>query len=158
MTKTQYRRRKENKTDYHARLGMLKSGRPRIIIRKTNKYIILQLVVSDIARDKVIVSANSRELINKGWPKEKAGSLKSTTAAYLTGILFAKKCEGKVQYAIVDTGLYRNVRHSRIYAALKGLIDGGMKVPHNKEVFPSEERIKSNPKVGILVERLKDKI
>lgn len=158
MTKTQYRRRKENKTDYNARLGMLKSGRPRIVIRKTNKYIILQLVVSDIGRDKVVISANSHELLEKGWPKEKKGSLKSISAAYLTGLLFAKKCNGKAADAIVDTGLYRNVRQSRIYAALKGLIDGGMKVPHSKEVFPSEERIKSNPKVGILVERLREKI
>lgn len=158
MTKTQYRRRKENKTDYNARLGMLKSGRPRIVIRKTNKYVILQLVVSDIARDKVVVSANSRELLEKGWPKEKEGSLKSISAAYLTGLLFAKKCKGKFSDAIIDTGLYRNVKQSRIYAALKGIVDGGMKVPHSKEVFPSEERIKSNPKVGILVERLKEKI
>lgn len=158
MTKTQYRRRKENKTDYSARLGMLKSGKSRIVIRKTNKYVTLQLVVSNIAQDKVIVRASSRELLQKGWPKEKAGSLKSIPAAYLAGLLFAKKCKEKISDAIVDTGLYRNVKESRIYAALKGVIDGGLKVPHSNEIFPSEERIKSNPKVGILVERLKEKI
>jgi len=35
------RRRREGKTDYKARLNLLKSGLPRVIIRKTNNYIIL---------------------------------------------------------------------------------------------------------------------
>ena len=31
---------------------------------------------------------------------------------------------------------------SRIYSALKGCIDAGLKVPHDPKIFPEEERIK----------------
>ena len=33
------RRRLQGKTDYKARLAMLKSGKPRLVVRKTNHYI-----------------------------------------------------------------------------------------------------------------------
>jgi len=40
------RRRRENKTDYKARKKMLESGETRIVIRKTNRYFIVQVVES----------------------------------------------------------------------------------------------------------------
>ena len=30
---------------------------------------------------------------------------------------------------------------NRAYAALKGMVDAGMEIPHSEEVLPSEERI-----------------
>ena len=89
--KTSRRRRKENKTDYHARLLMLKSEKPRVVVRKSNSYITIQFVEASIAQDKVVASASSKELLALGWPKEKKGSLKSLLASYLTGLLLAKK-------------------------------------------------------------------
>jgi len=89
--KTIRRRRKEGKTDYKSRLGLLKSGKARVVARKTNRYFIGQIVISDIAQDKVIIGANSKELLSKGWPEELKGSLKSLTACYLTGFLLGKK-------------------------------------------------------------------
>ena len=47
--KTIRRRRLEHKTDYKARLGLLKSNMPKLVVRKSNRYITVQLVISDIA-------------------------------------------------------------------------------------------------------------
>ena len=127
--KTIRRRRKEGKTDYKSRLGLLKSGKARVIARKTNRYFIGQIVISDIAQDKVIVGVNSKELLSKGWPEELKGSLKSLTACYLTGILLGKKIEGSkepIKEYILDIGLQRNIKKSRLYAFLKGVVVGGV--------------------------------
>ena len=42
---------------------------------------------------------------------------------------------------IVDLGMARTISRSRIFAVVKGLIDGGLDIPANKKVFPSEERL-----------------
>lgn len=155
--KTIRRRRKESKTDYHSRFHMLKSGIPRLVVRKTNRYILAQIVESDIAQDKVVMKASSKELLEQGWPKDKAGSLKSLQACYLTGLLIAKKSKG-IKEVILDLGLQREVAGSRIYAVLKGAVDGGLKIPHDSKVFPTDERMKTNEKLFKLVQNLKDKL
>ena len=67
------------------------------------------------------------------------GSLKSIPAGYLTGLLLAKKLgEGKY---IMDLGMTRTLKGSRVFAVVKGLIDGGLNIPANEVVFPSEERL-----------------
>ncbi|MBT3583115.1 50S ribosomal protein L18, partial [Candidatus Woesearchaeota archaeon] len=38
-----FRRRRAGKTNYHNRLALLLSRKPRLVIRKTNKYIICQI-------------------------------------------------------------------------------------------------------------------
>ncbi len=138
--KIQKKRRRENKTDYKQRLGLLKSEKPRVVIRMTNKYAIVQLVESDEARDKVITGISSKDLINNGWDKKFAGSLKSIPACYLTGLLMAKKIRDKD--VILDIGMARNSAGGRIYALTKGLVDGGVKLNADEKVFPSKERIK----------------
>lgn len=153
--KTLKRRRMEGKTDYLSRLELLKSEKPRLVIRKTNRYIIAQIVTSDLAQDKVVVSAVSRDLLEKGWPKELSGSLKSLPASYLTGLLLGKKAkEKKITEAIVDLGLHRNIQKSRIYAVVKGVIDAGIKVPHSPEALPDIAKI-TNEKVKNAFEKLK---
>ena len=54
------RRRKEYKTDYKKRFELLKGSLPRIIFRKTNRYLIAQYVVSKEAQDKIIFGIDSR--------------------------------------------------------------------------------------------------
>ena len=154
-------RRLQNKTDFSARLVLLKSGKPRIVFRKTNRYIIGQYTKSNEARDIIEVSANSRDLLEFGWPKEAKGSLKSIPAAYLTGFLLGKKVSDKKgeSSAILDIGLLRNNSKSRIYAFLKGVTDSGLKVPGNKEVFPDESRILGrHMKKNIQFEKVKQEI
>ena len=158
MPKVQRRRRIEAKTDYKARFNLLKSEKPRLVVRKTNRYILIQIVESDIAQDKIIARASSKELIEKGWPKAKEGSLKSLAAAYLTGLLIAKKAGGKIKEAVFDAGLYRSVAGSRIYAALKGAVDGGLKVPHKSEILPDEEALSKNEKTKDLLNKIKEKL
>lgn len=152
------RRRREGKTDYKARLTMLKSDKPRIVIRKTNRYVIIQLVKSDIAQDKVISGISSKNLLAFGWPKEKIGSLKSLPAAYLAGFLLGEQIKEKTKHAIFDIGMNRNVHQSRIYAVLKGLLDSGISIPHNKEALPSDEILKKSEESKKLIDSLKKKI
>ena len=58
------KRRLEAKTDYKARLELLKSGKPRLVIRKTSRYIIAQLVLSENAQDKVLKGFTSLSLVH----------------------------------------------------------------------------------------------
>lgn len=142
--KTLRRRRFEAKTDYKARLALLKSEKPRLVIRKTNNYLIAQIVQTDIAQDKIICGITSKILISKGWAPELSGSLKSLPACYLTGLLLGRSAlEKGIKKAILDLGMHTSVKNSRIYALLKGVIDAGLEIPHAKEVLPEMEMIKN---------------
>jgi large subunit ribosomal protein L18 len=121
---------------------MLKSGKPRLVFRKTNKYIISQYVISEEAKDKIIFGITSKKLLEYGWPESFKGSLKSVPASYLTGYLMAKKIkEKKLETPIVDFGMLRKLHKSKLFAFLKGIIDGGIEINCKKEAFPEEERI-----------------
>ena len=136
------RRRREGKTDYKKRLKILEGGFPRVVIRKTNKYLILQLVESKEAKDSVRLGLSSKELLKYGLSKEFAGSLKSVPAAYLSGLLFGKKLEKlKLKKVILDLGLIRSTKGSRVYSAVKGIIDSGIELNVGKGVLPEEERV-----------------
>lgn len=149
--KIQKRRRRENKTDYKKRLKLLKSERPRIVFRRTNKYVLAQYAVSDEAHDKIIIGVNSSELLKYGWPKQAESGLKNTSASYLLGYLIGKKIQKKkLETPIMDFGMIKALHKSRVYAFLKGVIDSGIEIPCKEEAFPSPERIKG--------EHLKNKI
>ncbi len=133
-----HRRRREAKTDYRQRLGLLKSGKPRLVIRKSNKGILCDIVEYKKNGDNVLVGSTSKELAKFGWN----ANLGNLPAAYLTGLLCGKKAKEKsVKMAIFDSGLYTSVKGSRVYAALKGVVDGGLDVPHSKEILPDDARI-----------------
>jgi large subunit ribosomal protein L18 len=133
-----YRRRNQGKTNYHTRLALLKSRQHRLVIRKTNKYITCQIIDYVETGDKVISATNSKQLIKMGWKH----SCSNTTAAYLTGLMLSSAAQkAKVKNAILDVGLYSSTKGAVIYAALKGAIDGGLEIPHNPEIFPTEDRI-----------------
>ncbi len=137
--KVKFRRRREGKTDYRKRLALLKGGKPRMVVRKTNRYIIVQFVEFKPEGDRVLAYAFSKELSKYGWPY----SGKSLPAAYLTGYLAAKRAlDAGINEAILDIGRYTSTKGSRLYAALKGAVDAGLQVPHSEEVLPEEERIR----------------
>ena len=137
--RTQKKRRLQGKTDYKNRLALLKANKPRLVIRRTNKYFIIQSVESTEAQDKVTKTMTSKELIKHGWDKKFEGSLKNLSAGYLTGLLFAKST-GKTKY-IVDLGMARTSKGNRLFAVLKGLVEGGANINVNEKVFPSKERL-----------------
>lgn len=158
MTKVDKRRRREGKTNYSQRIKILKGEKPRVIFRKTNRYLIAQYVTSKESQDKIEEGVNTKDLLNYGWPKEASGSLKSISAAYLLGILLGKRMEDKKD-AIIDFGMIRNIHKSRAYAFLKALLDSGIKMNPPEGIFPAENRIKGeHMKNKIPFEAIKSKI
>jgi len=158
--KTLKRRRKEHKTDYLKRLKSLKSGKPRIVFRRTNRYLISQYVESKEAKDKVVLGVDSKELLKYGFPENSKGSLKSIPASYLTGFLTGKKIiSKKLETPIVDFGMLRTIHKTKVYAFINGMIDAGIKIKCPKDAFPEESRIKGkNLKNKIPFEEIKSKI
>lgn len=133
-----FRRRREGRTDYYARMKLVTSEDPRMVVRRTNRYIIVQLVDASVDGDLTRVSAHSSELTAFGY----RGSAANTPAAYLTGLLFAKRArKAGYERAILDIGLHRATRGARVFAALKGAVEGGLEIPHDPEIFPDEGRV-----------------
>ncbi|MAG23997.1 50S ribosomal protein L18 [Candidatus Pacearchaeota archaeon] len=148
------RRRLERKTDYKLRLALLKSGKTRLVLRKTNRYLIAQIVESETAQDKPLLTLSSSALLKKGWPKDLSGSLKSLPAAYLLGALIAKSTDEKGSL-VLDLGMHRNVHKSRLYALVKGAQDSGLKIQCDPEVLPKIEEINKNEKTKAIFEKMK---
>ncbi|TFY54093.1 hypothetical protein EVG20_g9850 [Dentipellis fragilis] len=164
-----YRRRREGKTDYYARKRLITQAKNkynapkyRLVVRFTNKQVIVQIVYARLQGDFVLTSASSKELprygINHG--------LTNWTAAYATGLLVARRALTKVGLAdkyegvaepdgtisvtealdnedaprpfkcYLDVGLKRTSTGSRVFGALKGASDGGLFIPHNEKRFP----------------------
>ncbi|AIF68443.1 50S ribosomal protein L18P [Palaeococcus pacificus DY20341] len=135
-----FRRRRSGKTNYHKRLALLKSGKPRLVVRKTLNHHVAQIVVYDPNGDKTLVSAHTRELVRDfGWK----GHCGNTPSAYLLGLLIGYKAKkAGIEEAILDIGLHPPTKGSSIFAVLKGAIDAGLEIPHSEEIYPSDERIR----------------
>lgn len=134
-----FRRRREGKTDYQQRRGLVLSGLPRMVIRGSLRSISVQLIKAEVGGDKVIVSAHSKELAKKyDWP----GGGGNLPAAYLTGFLCGYKATASgVKEAVLDLGLHAPTKGSRVFAALKGALDAGLMIPHNEDKLPDEKRV-----------------
>ena len=134
-----FRRRREGKTNYRPRRALVLSRSPRLVVRLTLKHTILQIAEAEAAGDKIIVSAHSRELEKKyGW----LGSGGNVPTAYLTGFLcgFKAMTQG-IEKVFLDIGLHIPSKGARIFAALKGVLDTGVEVPHSEDILPDENRI-----------------
>ena len=53
-----------------------------------------------------------------------------------------------MEKAVLDVGLQSPSRGARVFAALKGFLDSGVVVPHEKDMLPDEERIQGKHVVG----------
>jgi large subunit ribosomal protein L18 len=138
-TRIPFRRRREGRTNYRSRLALLKSGETRLVVRRTNGNVIVQFVDWTQGGDAVKATAVAQELAKLGWE----GSPKNTPAAYLTGLLAGKRAaKAGVESAVLDIGRHTPTKGSRVFAALKGVLDAGIEVPHGgKDIYPSEERL-----------------
>lgn len=126
-------------TDYGKRSKMLASGLPRIVVRKSTRYVMVQVISPKASGDVAHAHATSKELNSYNW----AGGLKNTPAAYLTGLLAGLRAKTKgIERAIPDIGLSPPVPSSRVFAALKGAVDAGLEVSGDPRVYPPEKRIK----------------
>ena len=138
--KSIYRRKVEGKTDYKKRLELLKSRKPRLVIRKSLMNIQLQLVYYSKEGDKILASSHSSQLKKFGWNHHTGNS----SAAYLTGLILGLKAKSKnIKEAILDLGLNKSVKGYVLYAALKGATEAGLSVPHSKDILPNGKKIES---------------
>ncbi len=134
-----FKRRRQGKTDYRKRLVMVRSGANRFSVRITNSRVIAQITSYDKAGDKTLVSVDSKDLSGLGWKH----SATSTPAAYLTGMLCARKGKkAKAGKCVLDIGRKTPTTGGRIFAALKGAVDGGLEMPHSEDRIPDEKRIR----------------
>jgi|SRR3989338_3340657 len=155
-----HRRKREGDTDYRRRLKLLKSEKLRLVVRKYNRNTIAQLVEYHEGGDKVLATVSTRALLKYNWKHSRS----NIPAAYLLGLLLAKKANEKnCKEAILDLGLHTSTKGSRLYAVLKGAVDGGLKIPHDKEILPNNERLtgmhtKNKEEISKSVSQIREKI
>ena len=132
------RRRREGVTDYRSRKRAITSRSSLLVVRVSNKNVSSQFVTPKVGGDVVVASVHSRQLLKLGWK----GSLKSTPACYLLGLLAGKKAiEKGVKEAVLYNGVDPFIRGARVSAFVKGAIDAGVQIPVGEEALPSDERL-----------------
>jgi len=164
---TKFRRRREGKTDYHARKKLVIQAKNkynvpknRLIVRISNKDVTAQVAYARIEGDIVICSAYSHELPAYGI---KVG-LTNYASCYATGYLLARRMNAMFNLgerytgveevtgemycveeaesgpgpmrAHLDVGLSRTTTGAKVFAVMKGAVDGGVDVPHSEKRFP----------------------
>ncbi len=133
-----FARKLSGRTNYRQRLAILKSGLPRLVVRKTTGSIILQLIEFGENGDKVIATVASAGLKKLGWKH----SCKNIPAAYLAGMLIGKTAVAAgISEAVPDIGLHSVTKGGKIFAALKGAKDAGMGIPVSEGIAPSPDAI-----------------
>lgn len=125
----------------------------RFVVRVTNADVICQIIYAKIQGDIVLAAAYAHELPQFGV---KVG-LTNYAAVYCTGLLCARRAlvklgldntqfddeEGPRAFkAFLDVGLARTTTGAKIFAALKGAVDGGLNIPHSEKRFPGYNKEK----------------
>lgn len=146
-----FRRKREGKTDYRKRAKLVMSGKPRLVVRKSLKYAVVQLIEYHLTGDVTVASASSQELKGLGWK----GSASNIRAFYLTGLMCGLRAgDKKYKVAVFDSGHYSLNKKSKIFAALKGSLDAGMDVPYGSDVLPDDETVKDKD-VEIIIKKIR---
>ncbi|KAA8495592.1 60S ribosomal protein L5 [Porphyridium purpureum] len=161
------RRRRAGKTDYKARRGLVvqdkrkyNSPKYRFVVRFSNKDICAQVVAATVVGDEVLTSAYAHELPRYGV---KLG-LTNFAAAYCVGLLCARRLlqkmgldelyKGKEEAdgemfeieedeekrpfrCLLDVGIVNTTTGHKVFAVMKGAVDGGLDIPHNEKRFPA---------------------
>lgn len=134
-----FRRRREGKTNYHLRRKLVRSNQTRAVVRVTNSHCLVQFVKAKINGDITLSGAHTKELTGYNWNL----ATSNTPSAYLVGYLAGLKAKKSgISSAILDIGLNPPIYGSRVFSALKGLIDAGIDIPHSDKIFPDEKRLK----------------
>ena len=135
-----FKRRRSGRTDYRRRLRMLRGGAPRAVVRVSNTQVTCQLVEFGMGGDSIVASVNGNTLVKHGWPA--GASRKSVPACYVAGYALAKSAiAAGHDSAILDIGLASSSPGGRVFAALRGMVDAGLDVPHGADVLPDDDRI-----------------
>jgi len=132
-----FRRRRENLTNYGKRLALLKSMKSRMVVRRSNRNVIVQFINYSEKGDVTVAAANSKELVKMGWQGRS-----NTPTAYLTALLAGTRAKGKgVGEFVLDIGLASPSKGAIIFAAIKGAVDAGLKTKYDESIV-GEGRIK----------------
>merc|ERR1712007_97452 len=138
----------EGKTDYFAR--------KRLVIQDKNKY--------NTPKYRMIVRSSNTDVTCQIAYARLEGDIVNYAAAYCTGLLLARRIlqkfnldsvyEGNTNIdgdmycvednddgpgafrACLDVGLARTSTGAKVFAALKGAVDGGLDIPHSEKRFP----------------------
>ncbi|WP_414836553.1 50S ribosomal protein L18 [Candidatus Nanohalococcus occultus] len=143
--RVQKRRRRDQETDYQNRLSLLKSGKPRAVVRTSNQHTRVQVSEFEREGDRNTAQTVSKQLEEFGWDHS-TGNL---PAAYLTGFLAGMKAD--TDKAVLDTGLRSIKAGGRTFAAVQGLNDAGVHVPVGEQMVPEQGRLH-----GEHIEEMKD--
>jgi len=140
----------------------------RLVVRNSNKVITAQIAYATLASDKILCAAYSSELSKYGATITQKGGQKNYASAYATGLLLARrvlqqigldksylgvvKADGayyKVKQeneekrkpfkVFLDVGLTRTTTGARVFATMKGAVDGGLLIPHKPKRFPGNK-------------------
>lgn len=132
------RRQHKNKTNYRKRLSLLRSGKTRLVVRKTLKNTIVQFVNYDTSGDRILASAVSSELKKQyGW----SFSTATTSAAYLTGLLAGTRAKKQgINECVLDVGFHAPITDSKLFCVVKGITEVGVDCPHDPAKAPSNGR------------------
>lgn len=131
----------------------------RFVVRISRKNVICQIISAKLDHDEVLCVAQSNELPRYGIPV----GLKNYSACYCTGLLLARRLLTKLGIASIfpgvekvtgeyldedefdmerrpfkcylDIGLKRSTTGARVFAAMKGAVDGGLHIPHSPKRF-----------------------
>ncbi|KHG14330.1 60S ribosomal L5 [Gossypium arboreum] len=121
-----YKRRREGKTDYRARIRLINQDKNkyntpkyRFVVRFSNKDVTAQIVSANIAGDMVLASAYSHELPRYGLEV----GLTNYAAAYCTGLLLGRRVLKMLE---MDDEYQGNV---------EGALDAGLDIPHSDKRF-----------------------
>ena len=134
-----FKRRIKQKTNYKQRLKLLSPKKHRLVVRRSSKHIIAQIIDFNKKGDQTVAHATSQELKKFGW----SGPTNSLVSAYFVGLLIGQKALKKnINSAILDIRLTQKSKGSKLFAVLKGAVDAGLTVPHSTEILPPEDRIK----------------
>ena len=170
--KTDYRARRtmtlQDKTKYD-------TPKYRLVVRLTNKDVVAQIVSAKVVGDEVFTAAYAHELpafgVKVGLTNYAAAYATGLLLARRTldklkiadqfkgndadGTFKPVRTkaddlgqEGRFAFkAILDVGLTRTTTGARVFAALKGAVDGGLAVPHKPNRFPGFKNGKLDAKV-----------
>jgi large subunit ribosomal protein L5e len=172
--KTDYRARRQMIIQDKTKFGAPKY---RLVARITNKDIIAQIVHAKVQGDDVLSAAYAHELKNYGLKvgltnyaaayatglllarrtltklkiADKFAGIKDASGEFVAS-RNKKDDESEDQFpfkAILDVGLARTTTGARIFGVLKGVVDGGVAVPHKPNRFPgfNKEKGELNAKV-----------
>src|SRR5215467_12911541 len=113
-----FRRRREGKTDYRKRKGIIVGKNPFLSVRITGRYIYTQILRPSAGGDVTLCAASSKDLSKRfGWK----GSAKSVPGAYLTGYYLGQLAEeSNLKRVVVYSGVGRFVHGSRLASVISG--------------------------------------